>query len=106
LSNNKACGIDGITYEHLKHGGKLLEKHLCNLFSMIFDKCVTPNVWKASMIIPLHKGGSKPKTEYDAYNLSKTKLFFDRTRANLLLDLMHLFHSFRSLFLVRLETDI
>ena len=67
LSNNKACGIDGITYEHLKYGGKLLEKHLCNLFSMIFDKCVTPNVWKASMIIPLHKGGSKPKTECDAY---------------------------------------
>jgi hypothetical protein len=32
--------------------------------------------------------------------------FFDRTRANLLLDLMHFFHSFRSLFLVRLETDI
>ena len=28
LSNNKACGIDGITYEHLKYGGKLLEKHL------------------------------------------------------------------------------
>ena len=67
LSNNKACGIDGITYEHLKHGGKLLEKHLCNLFNMIFDKCVAPNVWKASMIIPLHKGGSKPKTECDAY---------------------------------------
>ena len=67
-SNNKACGIDGIIYEHLKYSGKLLEKHLCNLFSMIFDKCVTPNVWKASMIIiPMHKGGSKPKTEYDAY---------------------------------------
>jgi hypothetical protein len=28
LSNNKACEIDGITYEHLKYGGKLLEKHL------------------------------------------------------------------------------
>jgi hypothetical protein len=40
------------------------------------------------------------------YNLSKTKQFCDRTRANLLLDLMHFFHSFRSLFLVRLETDI
>jgi hypothetical protein len=66
-SNNKACGIDGIIYEHLKYSGKLLEKHLCNLFSMIFDKCVTPNVWKASMIIPLHKGGSQPKTECDAY---------------------------------------
>ena len=67
LSNNKACGIDGIIYEHLKYSGKLLEKHLCNLFSMIFDKCVAPNVWKASMIIPLHKGGSQPKTECDAY---------------------------------------
>jgi hypothetical protein len=67
LSNNKACGIDGITYEHLKYGGKLLEKHLCNLFNMIFDKCVAPNGWKTSMIIPLHKGGSKPKTDCDAY---------------------------------------
>jgi hypothetical protein len=63
----KETNIDGITYEHLKYGGKLLEKHLCNFFNMIFDKCVTPNVWKASMIIPLHKGGSKPKTDCDAY---------------------------------------
>ena len=67
LSNNKACEIDGITYEHLKYGGKLLEKHLCSLFNMIFDKCVALNGWKTSMIIPLHKGGSKPKTDCDAY---------------------------------------
>ena len=42
----------------------------------------------------------------DRLQFIKDQAVFDRIRANLLLDLMHLFHSFRSLFLVRLETDI
>lgn len=67
LPNKKACGIDGISYEHLKYGGKLLARHLCQLFNLIFDQCVTPIVWKDSVIIPLYKDGNKSKTDINSY---------------------------------------
>ncbi|CAC5398519.1 unnamed protein product [Mytilus coruscus] len=56
LPNGKASGLDGISYEHLKYGGKLLFRHLCNLYNLIFDQCITPVDWKTSVVIPLFKG--------------------------------------------------
>ena len=67
LPNKKASGLDGISYEHLKYGGRLLEQHLCNFFNLIFDKCTVPKAWKTSIIIPLYKGGNKSRTEVDSY---------------------------------------
>ena len=67
LPNKKAGGLDGIVYEHLKYGGNLLSKHLCNLFNLIFEQCITPMMWKLSLIIPLFKGGNKLKCNIDSY---------------------------------------
>ncbi|CAC5382904.1 unnamed protein product [Mytilus coruscus] len=67
LPNGKACGLDGISYEHLKYGGKLLLRHLCNLFNLIFDQCITPVDWKTSVVIPLFKGGKKLKSDIESY---------------------------------------
>ena len=67
LPNGKACGIDGISYEHLKYGGKVLVRHLCNLFNLIFEQCITPIAWKDSIIIPLYKGGNKLKSDINSY---------------------------------------
>ena len=35
LKQNKACGHDGISYEHIKYGGKLLMNHLTHLFNIL-----------------------------------------------------------------------
>ena len=67
LPNKKAPGIDGISFEHLKFGGQLLVDHLCNLFNLILEKCVTPMSWKCSVVIPLYKGGNKSKTDVNSY---------------------------------------
>ncbi|CAC5380128.1 unnamed protein product [Mytilus coruscus] len=67
LPNGKACWLDGISYEHLKYGGKLLLRHLCNLFNLIFDQCITPVDWKTSVVIPLFKGGKKFKSDIESY---------------------------------------
>ena len=63
----KACGLDGISYEHLKYGGNILAKHLCSLFNLIFETSITPTSWKQSVIIPLYKGGNKPKRDVNSY---------------------------------------
>lgn len=67
LPSKKACGLDRIFYEHIKYGGKLLLKHLCNLFNLIFEQCITPRSWKTSVVIPLFKGGNKQKSNIDSY---------------------------------------
>jgi hypothetical protein len=78
---------------------------VCNEFAKHFEQIANiPN--DAPDDPDIVKRLSDFRTQCCDGNLSKTKQFFDRTRANLLLDLMHFFHSFRSLFLVRLETDI
>ena len=51
LKNNKACGHDNISYEHIKYGGKLLIKHLCYLFNLSLQYAYIPNDWRKSIII-------------------------------------------------------
>jgi hypothetical protein len=63
LKNNKACGHDNISYEHIKYGGKLLIKHLCYLFNLSLQYAYIPNDWRKSIIILLYKGDNKPRTD-------------------------------------------
>ncbi|CAG2254958.1 unnamed protein product [Mytilus edulis] len=59
--------LDGICYEHLKYGGKLLQSHLCSLFNLVPETCYTSKSWKDSCIIPLFKGGNKSKSDPNSY---------------------------------------
>jgi hypothetical protein len=47
LKNNKACGSDNISYEHIKYGGKLLIKHLTALITVCRRRKDAPK-----MVIP------------------------------------------------------
>ena len=67
LKNNKSTGLDNISYEHVKFGGKTLKTHLCSLFNLINSNCYIPICWKSSVIIPLFKAGNKVKNDPNAY---------------------------------------
>ncbi|CAG2245958.1 unnamed protein product [Mytilus edulis] len=67
LKNNKSTGLDKVSYEHVKYGGKQLQKHLCALFNLIIQNCYIPVDWKSSVIIPLFKGGNKDKTDPNSF---------------------------------------
>ncbi|CAC5390730.1 unnamed protein product [Mytilus coruscus] len=78
LKNNKACGHDGLFYEHIQYCGKLLIKHLHHLFNLCIKCAYIPNDWRKSMIILLYKVGNKPKTDTNSYrgiSPSITKVF-------------------------------
>ena len=67
LKNNKSTGLDNISYEHVKFGGKTLQKHLCSLFNLIISNFYISLCWKSSVIIPLFKGGNKVKNDLNVY---------------------------------------
>jgi hypothetical protein len=54
----KACGIDEIPNEFLKHGGNTLLNSLLDLFTKITDLEKLPEDWHKGIIKPFHKGGS------------------------------------------------
>ncbi|XP_072025055.1 uncharacterized protein [Amphiura filiformis] len=57
--NNKSPGIDGITNELLKNGGKCLHKSLFELFSRLIDLEKTPSEWNHGIIVPIFKKGDR-----------------------------------------------
>ncbi|KAK6186686.1 hypothetical protein SNE40_005971 [Patella caerulea] len=67
LKRNKAADIDGIVYEHLIHGGECLYHHLSNLFNAVLKLKQVPTKWKHSVIVPLFKGGNKPRSNPNSY---------------------------------------
>ena len=68
LKKKKACGKDKIYNEHLIYGGPVLYEHLTNFFSDIMYKYGSvPNSSKEGIIITLHKGGRKSKTDPNDY---------------------------------------
>ena len=69
LKNNKSSGLDSISYEHIKYGGKTLYQHLCNLFNIyiVLMSLCTLSDWKKSVLILLFKGGTKEKSNQNSY---------------------------------------
>lgn len=55
LKNNKACGIDLILNEHLKSLSPMIIPTLLNIFNLIFDTGIVPEVWTLGMIKPIYK---------------------------------------------------
>ena len=80
LKGKKACGPDCIYNEHLINGGSMLYKQLAIFFTDMYNYGYIPARLKQGIIITLHKGGRKSKTDpnnYRAITLSSAilKLF-------------------------------
>ena len=59
LKRGKASGTDCILPEMLKHGGPSVIDFLTTLFNHIFNTGKFPEEWSKSIIVPIHKKGSK-----------------------------------------------
>ena len=63
LQIGKSPGVDNIPSELLKSGGDILKKLLTDICYKIWETGIWPSEWKKSLIISLHKKGSKQKCE-------------------------------------------
>jgi hypothetical protein len=61
LKLGKACGIDGIPNECLRHLPRRSLVHITHLFSHCLRLCHFPAPWKEAKIIALRKPGKNPK---------------------------------------------
>ncbi len=64
---NKAPGDDRINYEHVMYGGDQLCYTLCKLYTSMLQYSYIPDGMKTGVIVTLHKGGRKCKTDPDNY---------------------------------------
>jgi hypothetical protein len=55
----KSSANDLISNEMLKYGGHIIIKPIEKMFNFIFDRGIFPSVWNESILVPLHKKGSK-----------------------------------------------
>src|SRR5205085_7875787 len=53
LSNNKACGLSGISYEMLKHAGDLFLQTVTTLLNRCLTSQMIPKQWKICHIFPI-----------------------------------------------------
>ena len=60
LKNNKACGIDGIRNEFLKHSPLMFVRCITKLFNVVLDSGIVPTCWTVGLIRPLFKGKGSP----------------------------------------------
>lgn len=67
LKRRKAPGKDFIQNEHIIYGGSELKLCLLHLFNSIIKSGQIPDSWKRDIIVPIHKGGNKPKKSPDSY---------------------------------------
>ena len=67
LKRRKAPGPDNVMNEHLIHGGEMIVKCLCNLFNSMLSCEYVPQGLKHGLIIPLHKGNNKSKSDPNNY---------------------------------------
>lgn len=67
LKLKKACGQDTVYNEHLIFGGTVLHEQLANFFTNMYKHGYVPLSLKYGIIITLHKGGRKPKTDPNCY---------------------------------------
>ena len=65
--SNKAGGEDGIVYEHIKYGGRVVFDVLAKFYTAIVRQSYAPKDMKRGVIITLFKGGNKRKDNPDNY---------------------------------------
>jgi hypothetical protein len=67
LKHKKAYGEDKIQNEHLYYGGPAVVSCLMILFNTVITKSNVPQQWRRSLVVPIFKGGDKPKNSPDSY---------------------------------------
>jgi hypothetical protein len=55
LSNNKAAGISGITYEDIKHLHEDFKEYIRNFFNTILQFQIYPDDWSRALLFPIPK---------------------------------------------------
>ena len=56
--DRKSCGLDGLPNEVWKEAKPVLIHMLTKLFNAMYRDCYFPNIWRSSIIVPLHKKGA------------------------------------------------
>ncbi|CAG2234819.1 unnamed protein product [Mytilus edulis] len=59
LKNGKSPSIDFISNEMIKNGTNSTMESLVKLFNIVFNEGIFPKIWNESLLVPLHKKGSK-----------------------------------------------
>jgi hypothetical protein len=67
LNNTGATGTDGIPVCVLKLGAEVLSSPLAHLVSMSFSSSKVPTAFKEAIVVPIHKGKSKPHKDPALY---------------------------------------
>ncbi len=67
LPKGKASGIDLLTYEHFRYGGRMLIQCIAKLFNAIIDLVRIPTCFKRGLLFTLYKGHRKPKNQIGSY---------------------------------------
>jgi hypothetical protein len=63
LKNNKAAGTDGIHPELIKYRRNKLLNRMYELVRQIWEEESIPEVWKETIIVPIHKTGDRDRCE-------------------------------------------
>ena len=80
LANDKAAGLDGIQYEHLKYGGYYCWSTLTNILNSIRELENLPESTTIGIVISLFKAKKKSKFDMDSYRgITLTSLEIFRT---------------------------
>ena len=86
LPNRKACGPDGLYYEHVKYGGQAVIKFLTGILNVIRVMEEIPNALAVGDIISLYKTNKKNRHNKDNYRgitlLNVVGKFFERLILN------------------------
>ena len=67
LHLRKAQGHDGVTAEHLRHGGPFLCQFVCNLFNSMVRAEYIPSNFRKGIQVPLYKGKNTCPLDPDNY---------------------------------------
>ena len=67
MKTKKACGPDKVYNEHLIFGGSVPYEQLAKFYTDMYKYGFVPMPLKEGIIITLHKGGRKSKTDPNSY---------------------------------------
>ena len=67
LKSNRSGGADGLTAEHLKHGGPSIVACLKHILNSIINLEQVPSCLKLGVVIPIFKGKGRDPMDCDSY---------------------------------------
>ena len=67
LNKNKACSHDSVYNEHIIYGGTVFHQFLLRFYNWMYHYSYMPKKLKYGIIITLHKGGRKKKSDPNNY---------------------------------------